>query len=91
MSERNCIEILMKLKSMKLLDILHSCDGKEYLTPDHLVVEIHEEIEAHGGSNCVVIIFGFNEQFTNFFAFCYLSFEATALKVVNYKKTRVYF
>ena len=40
----------MKLESMKLINVLHSCDGKEYLTPGQLSVEIHEEIEAHGGS-----------------------------------------
>ena len=39
----------MKLEKMKLLHLLHTCDGKEYLTPDHLTNEIQDEIQAHEG------------------------------------------
>lgn len=49
LSERNCIEILMKLEEMKLIDVLHSSDGKEYLTPNHLLKEIRQEVDAHDG------------------------------------------
>nr|XP_002122241.1 E3 UFM1-protein ligase 1 [Ciona intestinalis] len=49
LSERNCIEILNKLQEMKLLDVLHSVDGKEYLTPTHLAKEIRDELYMQGG------------------------------------------
>jgi len=34
---------------MKLLDVLHTCDGKEYITPKHIVKEIKDELYVHGG------------------------------------------
>ena len=33
LSERNCVEIVMKLLEMKLLDVVFTTDGKQYLTP----------------------------------------------------------
>nr|XP_039264399.1 E3 UFM1-protein ligase 1-like [Styela clava] len=49
LSERNCIEILLKLQEMKLLDVIHTMDGKEYLTPSQLTQEIKNELYIHGG------------------------------------------
>ncbi|XP_066914006.1 E3 UFM1-protein ligase 1 homolog [Clytia hemisphaerica] len=49
LSERNCIEIVNKLISLGLLDILYTTDGKEYLTPQELEKEIRDEVIVHGG------------------------------------------
>jgi len=49
LSERNCIEILAKLQELKLLDVVHTVDGKEYLTPKQLGREIRDEVYVHGG------------------------------------------
>jgi len=43
-SERNCIEILTKLKDMKLLNVLHTTDGKEYITHQQLKQDIKNEL-----------------------------------------------
>ncbi|XP_055357185.1 E3 UFM1-protein ligase 1-like [Paramacrobiotus metropolitanus] len=49
LSERNCIEIVSNLMKMKLLDVVFTTDGKEYLTPQHLNREIRDEIVVSGG------------------------------------------
>ena len=49
LSERNCVEIVQRLMDMKLIDILYTVDGKEYITHEELTKEIHEELIVHGG------------------------------------------
>ncbi|CAH0399842.1 unnamed protein product [Chilo suppressalis] len=49
LSERNCIEIVTKLIELKLLDVIFTTDGKEYLTSQQLVKEIRDELYVHGG------------------------------------------
>ncbi|KAG8228820.1 hypothetical protein J437_LFUL008316 [Ladona fulva] len=49
LSENNCIEIISKLLELKLLDVLFTTDGKEYVTPQHLTKEILDELYIHGG------------------------------------------
>ncbi|XP_003700994.2 UFM1 specific ligase 1 [Megachile rotundata] len=49
LSERNCIEIVTKLIENKLLDVIFTNDGKEYVTPQHLGREIKNELYIHGG------------------------------------------
>ncbi|XP_076648226.1 UFM1 specific ligase 1 [Halictus rubicundus] len=49
LSERNCVEIITKLVETKLLDIIFTNDGKEYITPQHLAKEIKDELYIHGG------------------------------------------
>jgi hypothetical protein len=49
LSERNCIEIVYRLVELKLLDVIHTTDGKEYLTPNELGKEIREELIVHRG------------------------------------------
>ena len=51
LSERNCIEIVQKLVEAKLVDVIYTIDGKEYLTPDELTKEIIEELQVRGGKN----------------------------------------
>ncbi|CAG9787721.1 unnamed protein product [Diatraea saccharalis] len=49
LSERNCIEIVTKLIELKLLDVIFTTDGKEYLTSQQLIKEIRDELYVHGG------------------------------------------
>ncbi|KAG7331900.1 hypothetical protein KOW79_005869 [Hemibagrus wyckioides] len=54
LSERNCIEIITKLVEEKKLDVVHTLDGKEFITPSQISREIREELYAHGGRINVV-------------------------------------
>ncbi|XP_022647559.1 E3 UFM1-protein ligase 1-like [Varroa destructor] len=49
LSDRNCIEIVKKLISMKLIDVVFTTSGKEYITPQHLHKEIKDELVVAGG------------------------------------------
>lgn len=49
LSERNCIEIVKKLIECKLIEVIFTNDGKEYLTPARLLKEIKDELLVHGG------------------------------------------
>ncbi|XP_067097720.1 E3 UFM1-protein ligase 1 [Osmerus mordax] len=49
LSERNCIEIIAKLVEEKKLDVVHTLDGKEYITPTQISREIRDELYVHGG------------------------------------------
>ncbi|KAJ9587791.1 hypothetical protein L9F63_018774 [Diploptera punctata] len=49
LSERNCVEIITKLLDLKLLDVVFTTDGKEYVTPQQLSREIRDELYVHGG------------------------------------------
>ncbi|KAG0725427.1 E3 UFM1-protein ligase 1 [Chionoecetes opilio] len=49
LSERNCVEIISKLGELGLLDVYHTNDGKEYITPAQLSKEIQDEVFLHGG------------------------------------------
>ncbi|XP_034018018.1 E3 UFM1-protein ligase 1 isoform X2 [Thalassophryne amazonica] len=49
LSERNCIEIINKLVEDKKLDVVHTLDGKEFITPAQISREIRDELYVHGG------------------------------------------
>lgn len=49
LSERNVIEIVAKLVEQKLIEVIHTLDGKEYLTYHELAKEIQDELFVHGG------------------------------------------
>ncbi|XP_061602832.1 E3 UFM1-protein ligase 1 [Cololabis saira] len=49
LSERNCIEIITKLVQDKKLEVVHTLDGKEYITPTQISREIRDELYVHGG------------------------------------------
>lgn len=53
LSERNCVEIVQKLVHLKLVDVIYTTDGKEYLTPQELSKEIREELQVRGGTHAV--------------------------------------
>jgi len=46
------VEIVAKLISTKLLDVVFTTDGKEYVTPVHLTKELKDEAYVQGG-NCI--------------------------------------
>jgi len=50
LTERNCVEIINKLLELKLLDVVFTTDGKEYVTPKQLIREISDELYVHGGT-----------------------------------------
>jgi len=56
LSERNCIEIVSKLIELKLIDVVYTCDGKEYLTPQQLQREMADELYVSGGRISLVDI-----------------------------------
>ncbi|XP_074043293.1 E3 UFM1-protein ligase 1 [Macrotis lagotis] len=49
LSERNCIEIVTKLIAQKQLDVVHTLDGKEYITPAQISREMRDELHVRGG------------------------------------------
>uniref|UniRef100_A0A7E4VC24 E3 UFM1-protein ligase 1 homolog n=1 Tax=Panagrellus redivivus TaxID=6233 RepID=A0A7E4VC24_PANRE len=49
LSESNCVEIVAKLISRGLTDVVYTCDGKEYITKKHLLTEIQNECTFAGG------------------------------------------
>ena len=49
LSERNCIEVVTKLIEMKLLEVIYTLDGKEYVVAEHLEREIRDVLEAERG------------------------------------------
>ncbi|XP_060676908.1 E3 UFM1-protein ligase 1 [Hemiscyllium ocellatum] len=49
LSERNCVEIVAKLIAEKQLDVVHTLDGKEYITPAQIAREIRDELYVNGG------------------------------------------
>uniref|UniRef100_A0A672QGS0 E3 UFM1-protein ligase 1 n=1 Tax=Sinocyclocheilus grahami TaxID=75366 RepID=A0A672QGS0_SINGR len=54
LSERNCIEIVAKLVEDKKLDVVHTLDGKEYVTPAQIGREVRDELYMHRGRINVV-------------------------------------
>ncbi|NXQ46215.1 UFL1 ligase, partial [Catharus fuscescens] len=54
LSERNCIEIVTKLIAEKQLEVVHTLDGKEYVTPAQISKEIRDELHVCGGRVNVV-------------------------------------
>lgn len=49
LSERNVVEIVTKLVNLKLIDVIYTLDGKEYLTHQELSKEIKDELLVNGG------------------------------------------
>lgn len=49
LSERNCIEIVQWLLDKKMIDLIFTIDGKEFLTPAHLIKDIKDELYVSGG------------------------------------------
>lgn len=49
LSERNCVEVVNLLIKKKLISVIYTNDGKEYITPDYLRKEVEDEMYVHGG------------------------------------------
>ena len=56
LNERNVVELINKLQKLGLLGdgLLHTVDGREYLTPEHLQQQIVEAVEESGGRIALV-------------------------------------
>lgn len=56
LSERNVVELVQKLKELGLLGdgLLHTINGREYLTEDHLRKQILQAVDAAGGRIALV-------------------------------------
>lgn len=51
LSERNIVELVSKLQHLHILDepILHTANGREYLTASHLVEEVEDAVQSSRG------------------------------------------
>ena len=49
LSEQNCVDLVQKLIDLEIIELIHTLDGKEYLTHEQLFLEIEEETLAQGG------------------------------------------
>uniref|UniRef100_UPI00358E001B E3 UFM1-protein ligase 1 n=1 Tax=Myxine glutinosa TaxID=7769 RepID=UPI00358E001B len=49
LAERNCVELLALLTASGRIQLLHSVDGREVITPVALATEILDTLAAHGG------------------------------------------
>ncbi|KAF3814617.1 hypothetical protein GH733_016895 [Mirounga leonina] len=54
LSARNCIEIVNESIAQKQLEVVHTLDGKEYITPAQISKEIRDELSVRGGRVNVV-------------------------------------
>lgn len=54
LSERNCVELVTKLVEKGLIEVIHTCDGREYLTAKQLEREIRDELIVQGGTSDVL-------------------------------------
>ena len=56
LSERNVVELITKVKQAGLLgdDLLHTIDGREYITPEHLKAEVCAAVDGACGRMPVV-------------------------------------
>lgn len=56
LSDRNIVELVNKLQECGLLgdDLLHTVNGREYVTTDHLKTEVTDAVNLTGGRTAVV-------------------------------------
>ena len=56
LNERNVVELINKLNQMGFLGdgLLHTVNGREYVTPEHLRKELMEAVESAGGRMSLV-------------------------------------
>ena len=57
LSDRNIVELVNKLQDFGLLgdDLLHTVNGREYVTADHLKTEVVDAVNTAGGRTAVVV------------------------------------
>src|SRR4051812_22722994 len=49
LSQRNCVELIMRLIDLQMINVIFTLNGREYLTPKQLENEIQDEILQHRG------------------------------------------
>ncbi len=57
LSERNCVELVIKLIDTGRLQLIFTKNGREYMTHKQLSEEIEDEVLAHGGAYCFSVVF----------------------------------
>lgn len=68
------MEIVTLLLEKKLLEVIFTNDGKEYITPDHLEREVQDELYVNGGRvNLVEVSKTLNVDLTRV-SVCYILF-----------------
>ncbi|XP_008588802.1 PREDICTED: E3 UFM1-protein ligase 1-like, partial [Galeopterus variegatus] len=72
LSERNCIEIVNKLIAQKQLEVVHTLDGKEYITPAQISKEMRDELHVRGGRVNIVDLQQVNFEFIKFLVYVIL-------------------
>ncbi|CAG2238141.1 UFL1 [Mytilus edulis] len=81
LSERNVIELVSKLVNLKLIDVIYTLDGKEYLTHQELYKEITDELLVNGGRiNLVDLQQLLNVDFSHI--------ESKASEIIKHEKNR---
>lgn len=69
------MEIVTLLLEKKLLEVIFTNDGKEYITPDHLEREVQDELYVNGGRvNLVEVSKTLNVDLTRV-SVCHILFE----------------
>ena len=53
LSERNCVELVIKLIDTGRLQLIFTKNGREYMTHRQLSEEIEDEVLAHCGAYCL--------------------------------------
>ena len=79
-SERVSVEILLKLKERGLVEVFYTSDRKDFLTPQQLEREIHDEVILHRGRldiHELLPLFNLDESVV----------ESTARKLVEKERT----
>eukprot|EP00892_Ulva_mutabilis_P004785 jgi/Ulvmu1/2679/UM014_0135.1 len=88
LSDRMAVDLIGKLKSLDLLgdSLLHTTNGKEYITTERLVDEIYDCLESQGGRVAIVDlpgVLGVDYTHCNAQAQVLLRDKADAVKLIN--------
>ena len=49
LSDRNVVDLIMKLQSLKLVSFIYTLNGKEFLTPDYVDQAVQRSVSRNGG------------------------------------------
>eukprot|EP00474_Spongospora_subterranea_P000845 CRZ01303.1 hypothetical protein [Spongospora subterranea] len=84
LSERNCIEIILKLISTDRIHVVFSSTGKELITPGRLKSEISNLVRSHGGRISITDVPEFlNVDLSNVEKSCHELIASSSLFLVN--------
>ena len=49
LSERNCVELVAQLVEREYIEVIHTCDGRDYVHPKQLERDIRDELIVQKG------------------------------------------